>query len=92
MIRKPDKRFPPHRGIEILSPAPRSPSQQATNDTMPVEGYELSIGDNDDGDRNDEAPGEGRKRKMINSASGGIANSEELVADEDGIPNSKRDR
>ena len=80
------KRFSPYRGIEALPPAPRSPSQQAASDVTPTEGYEPSLRDGDDDDRNDEDPGEGTKRKATSSASGGTASSEELVADEGGMP------
>ena len=86
VTRKTRKRLPPHRGIEALPPAPRSPSQQAASDATPTEGYEPSLGDGDDDDGNDEDPGEGTKRKATSSASGGTASSEELVADEGGMP------
>ena len=86
VTRKTRKRLPPHRGIEALPPAPRSPSQQAASDATPTEGYEPSLGGGDDDDGNDEDPGEGTKRKVTSSASGGTASSEELVADEGGMP------
>ena len=86
VTRKTRKRLPPHRGIEALPPAPRSPSQQAASDATPTEGYEPSLGDGDDDDGNDEDPGEGTSRKATSSASGGTASSEELVADEGGMP------
>ena len=86
VTRKTRKRLPPHRGIEALPPAPRSPSQQAASDATPTEGYEPSLGDGDDDDGNDEDPGEGTKRKATSSASGGTASLEELVADEGGMP------
>ena len=86
VTRKTRKRLPPRRGIEALPPAPRSPSQQAASDAAPTEGYEPSLGDGDDDDGNDEDPGEGTKRKATSSASGGTASSEELVADEGGMP------
>ena len=87
VTRKPRRRLPPHRGIEALPPAPRSPSQQAASDATPTEGYQPSL-DDDDGDDggDDEDPGEGTKRKATSSVSGGTASSEELVADEDGVP------
>ena len=87
VTRKPRRRLPPHRGIEALPPAPRSPSQQAASDATPTEGYQPSLDDDggDDGG-DDEGPGEGTKRKATSSASGGTASSEELVADEDGVP------
>ena len=88
VTRKPRRRLPPHRGIEALPPAPRSPSQQAASDATPTEGYQPSLDDDDGGDDggDDEDPGEGTKRKATSSASGGTASSEELVADEDGVP------
>ena len=86
VTRKPRKSLPPHRGIEALPPAPRSPSQQAASDATPTEGYEPSLGDGDVDDANDEDPGEGTKRKATSSASGGTASSEELVADAGGMP------
>ena len=78
MTRKTRKRLPPHRGIEALPPAPQSPSQQAA--------YEPLLGDGDDDDGNDEDAGEGTKRKATSSASGETASSEELLADEGGLP------
>ena len=83
------KRRLPNRGIEALPPVPRSPSQQAASDATPTEGYQPSVGDDDDDgddDGNDEDPGEGTKRKATGSASGGTASSEELVPDEEGVP------
>ena len=88
VTRKHRPRLPPRRGIEALPPAPRSPSQQAASDATPTEGYQPSLDVDDDGgdDGNDEDPGEGTKRKATSSASGGTASSEELVADEGGMP------
>ena len=87
VTRRPRKRLPPHRGIEALPPAPRSPSQQAASDATPTEGYQPSLDEDDNGgdDGNDEDPGEGTKGKATSSASG-TASSEELVADEGGMP------
>ena len=88
VTRKHRPRLPPHRGVEALPPAPRSPSQQAASDATPTEGYQPSFDEDDygDDDGNDEDPGEGTKRKATSSASGGTASSEELVADEGGMP------
>ena len=88
VTRKHRPRLPPHRGIEALPPAPRSPSQQAASDATPTEGYQPSFDEDDNGDDdgNDEDPGEGTKRKATSSASRGTASSEELVADEGGMP------
>ena len=88
VTRKPRRRLPPHRGIEALPPVPRSPSQQAASDATPTEGYQPSLDDDDGGDEggDDEDPGEGMKRKATSSASGGTVSSEELVADEEGVP------
>ena len=88
VTRKHRPRLPPHRGIEALPPAPRSPSQQAASDATPTEGHQPSFDEDDNGDDdgNDEDPGEGTKRKATSSASGGTASSEELVADEGGMP------
>ena len=86
VTRKPRRRLPPHRGIEALPPAPRSPSQQAASDATPTEGYQPSLDDDGEDGGDDEDPGEGTKRKATSSASGGTASSEELVADEDGVP------
>ena len=88
VTRKPRQRLPSHRGIEALPPvpAPRSPSQQAASDATPTEAYQPSLDDDDGDDENDEDPGEGTKRKATSSASGGTASSEELVADEGGMP------
>ena len=89
VTRKPRRRLPPHRGIEALPPVPRSPSQQAASDATPTEGYQPSFDDHDDGGDeggDDEDPGEGMKRKATSSVSGGTASSEELVADEGGVP------
>ena len=63
-------------------------SQQAASDATPTEGYQSSFDEDDNGDNdgNDEDPGEGTKRKATSSASGGTASSEELVADEGGMP------
>ena len=88
VTRKHRPRLPPRRGIEALPPAPRSPSQQAASDATPTEGYQPSFDEDDSGDDdgNDEDPGEGTKRKATSSASSGTASSEELVADEGGMP------
>ena len=99
VTRKPRKRLPAHRGIEAL-PTPRSPSQIAGSDASPTGSYAPSAAndgnddddDDDDDDNVDEDPGEGTKgsKRSASSCSNNTGESEELMADDNGVPSPKR--
>ena len=95
VTRKPRKRLPAHRGIEAL-PTPRSPSQIAGSDATPTGSYAPSANDgnddDDDDDNDDEDPGEGTKgnKRSASSGSNDTGESEELMADDNGVPSPKR--